>query len=300
MSLVKTLTPTKITPYVKYVAIASLISQMMLVATGGLVRLTGSGLGCPSWPKCTPGSLVNTPAMGIHGVIEFTNRTLTGVLSVIAVMMVAAVWRYRAERKDLWILSILLLLGIPAQAVVGGITVLTDLNPWVVGFHFFVSITMISLATLLVNRVYNGPRVSSALAEFPRGVLISIGIFGITAIILGVFVTGSGPHAGDANAPRNGLDPLWITRFHSASVWILIALTVYGFMMIRQFPQLRKIEKPMMWLVMAEIIQAGIGYTQHLMGLPGALVELHMIGAAILTVAITYVIDEGVTYDYSK
>ena len=145
--------PTTIGRGTRGLAIASLVAQILIVGTGGAVRLTDSGLGCPTWPECTEGSLVAVPEMGIHGAIEFGNRLLTFVLVIIALAMFLAVVRLRAERPELMRLSIALGAGIIAQAVIGGISVLTNLNPWVVGLHFVVSAVLVSLATVLVYRV---------------------------------------------------------------------------------------------------------------------------------------------------
>src|SRR5690606_38480402 len=136
-------------------AIASLISPTAIIVTGGAVRLTGSGLGCPEWPRCTPESYTVTPEMGIHGAVEFGNRLLTFVLGVIAALMLAAVLRTLRSsrpRRDLLIPSVILLLGIPAQAVIGGVTVWTALNPWVVMLHFTCSAVLVGVATVLVRR----------------------------------------------------------------------------------------------------------------------------------------------------
>ena len=146
--------PVTVDTTVRRLAVLSLIGQTVLVVTGGAVRLTASGLGCPTWPRCTDDSLVNTPEMGIHGFIEFGNRLLTFALAAVAVLMLVYLWNLRKERRDLFLLALGLLASIPAQAVIGGITVLTQLNPWVVGLHFLVSMALVVFATLLVNRAY--------------------------------------------------------------------------------------------------------------------------------------------------
>ena len=148
---------------VRVLAWASVIVQLVLIATGGAVRLTGSGLGCPTWPQCTPGSLVNTPEQGIHGLIEFANRALTGVVILVAILAFLSILRFRAERRDLFVLTLLQGLSIPLQAVVGGITVLTGLNSWIVGLHFVISVGLVVLTVMLVYRVYVGPRATSTL-----------------------------------------------------------------------------------------------------------------------------------------
>ena len=132
---------------------ATLVVQIFIVVTGGAVRLTASGLGCPEWPTCDGSSIVNTPEMGIHGVIEFANRLLTFVLVIVAIVAFLSVWRIRKVRRDLFWLTLLIGLGIPAQAVIGGISVWTKLNPYVVGLHFVVSMALVVLSTIYVLRV---------------------------------------------------------------------------------------------------------------------------------------------------
>src|SRR5919106_3818666 len=134
---------------VRRLALVSIVANAGIVVTGGAVRLTASGLGCPTWPRCTDNSLVNTPEMGIHGFIEFGNRLLTFALAAVAALMLVYLWNLRKERRDLFLLALGLLASIPAQAIIGGITVLTQLNPWVVGLHFLVSMALVVFATLL-------------------------------------------------------------------------------------------------------------------------------------------------------
>src|SRR6185312_7214203 len=138
--------PTSVNRTVHGLAIASLVSQIGIIITGGAVRLTKSGLGCSQWPNCVPGSMTPTPEMGIHGLIEFGNRTLTFVLAAVALAMIVAIWRVRRTHRSIFWLSVALLCFIPIQAVIGGITVLTDLNPWVVSLHFLASIALVAVA----------------------------------------------------------------------------------------------------------------------------------------------------------
>ena len=127
----------------------SFVTEVIIILTGGAVRLTGSGLGCPTWPLCTPESLVPTQEMGIHGAIEFANRLMSIIVGIVAIIMLVLVWRMRRQRRDLWNMSLILLIGVVAQGVVGGITVLTGLNPFIVGFHYTASLAMACLAAAL-------------------------------------------------------------------------------------------------------------------------------------------------------
>jgi heme a synthase len=270
---------------------ASLVSQILIVVTGGIVRLTGSGLGCPTWPKCTEESLVTVPEMGIHGVIEFANRLLTFVLALIALLTFLTILALGKKlRKGLLMPALILGLGIPAQAILGGFTVLTQLNPWFVGAHFVLSGIMIAVAALLVFR-----------ALPPRHVPVSpaiwrtanpIAIVGTITVLVGVLVTGAGPHSGDANSVRNGLDlELW-QHVHSYPAYLLLLLTLIqlGLLSKRDRAGLERSYqlKVSAWLVVTTIAQALIGVIQARLGVPGALVALHMLGASVMCALLTF------------
>ncbi|MDN4611689.1 COX15/CtaA family protein [Arthrobacter burdickii] len=292
--------PRTTTPLVRRLAIASLVSQIAIVVTGGAVRLTASGLGCPEWPRCTPDSIVTTPEMGFHGVIEFGNRLLTFVLVVIAVAMIVAVLGMRRERRDLFRLSIGLFLGIPAQAVIGGITVWTGLNPWVVGLHFLVSMVLVALATVLVNRArltadqYRG-RKDPAAPALLRQLLVTATVLTSIAVVLGVVVTGSGPHAGDHGAARNGLDSDIVTRVHALPVYLLVATVALAVLLAHRSQVHEKLRRALVILAAVVLAQGAIGYTQHFLHLPVALVALHMLGASLLMAAAIHALYTGTT-----
>ncbi|ALG29241.1 cytochrome oxidase assembly protein [Glutamicibacter halophytocola] len=281
--------PTKVTRLVHGLAIASLISQVGIIVTGGAVRLTESGLGCSHWPNCVPGSMTPVPAMGIHGIIEFGNRTLTFVLLAIAIGFLLSVWSMRRTHSTVFKLGLALLLGIPAQGVIGGITVWTGLNPWVVSLHFLLSGTLVILATLLVNRT----RAEIKAQENPpttktiRQTATAAWIFGILAVIMGTIVTGTGPHAGDATTPRHMFDPLLVTRMHTAPVYLLIIATAALLVLAYKTGGNDRLRASAWWLVAVILLQAAIGYTQHFTGLPIGLVLLHMLGASLLLVSST-------------
>lgn len=282
--------PTHVDSRIRFFAIASLVAQIAIVGTGGAVRLTGSGLGCPTWPRCTAESFVATPEMGIHGVIEFGNRLLTFVLVIIALAMFALVLRIRKERRDLFVLSLVIGLGIPMQAVIGGISVLTNLNPYVVGLHFVLSVALVALATVLVYRVYDGRRGTVLIA--PRWFVIVTHLTTLVVavtILVGVVTTGSGPHAGDGGAARNGLDPEWLQHAHS---WPAYA-TVVGTLVLLvgalrlQLPRLARFSGI---LLAIEAVQVAVGLLQARMGLPEILVGIHMVLACCLASAMTAVV----------
>jgi cytochrome c oxidase assembly protein subunit 15 len=276
--------------------VASLVGQTLLVVTGGAVRLTASGLGCPTWPRCTDTSLVNTAEMGIHGFIEFGNRLLTFALAAVAVLMLVYLWNLRRERRDLFLLALGLLASIPAQAVIGGITVLTNLNPWVVGLHFLVSMALVVIATLLVNRAY-GRTGRFAVATLPalpgvlRPVTAAVALFSALAVMLGVVVTGAGPHAGDADAPRNGLDWDLFSHIHAVPAYLVTAGTLFALVLVftRRIPGLFRTAAIL--LLAVTLLQAVIGFTQYYNGIPALLVGAHMLGAALLMGAATNAAD---------
>lgn len=272
-------------------AIALLVANIGIVVTGGAVRLTGSGLGCPTWPQCTDGSFVPHQAMGYHAVIEFGNRMLTWVLVVIAIATCVAVWRQANARRRNRVLVVLLALGIPFQGVVGGITVLTELNPWVVALHFLLSMLLVSGAAVLVFRTAPYRREVSAAGTATRvGMVMAWLVYVMTwiAIYLGTVVTGSGPHAGDVDAPRNGLTPSQTTQLHADSVFVLIglAIAVVVFTRIMRMPQSRAA----LIFIALLALQGVIGAVQYATNLPIVLVMLHMLGSGLLLVGATWLV----------
>jgi cytochrome c oxidase assembly protein subunit 15 len=279
--------PTSVDRRVRVVAWLNLVAQTVLVGTGGAVRLTGSGLGCPTWPRCTAESFVSTPEMGIHGVIEFGNRTLFFVLQVIAIFALLFVLKYRRQRRDLFILTLIPACSVLFQAVVGGITVLSGLNPYVVGLHFVLSIVLVVLAAVLVFRVYrgNGARVRSV-PVWLSATTHTASFFVAVTIVVGILTTGSGPHAGDKGAARNGLNPELLQHVHSWPAYITLALTllIVAAAWLLPAPSLRF---PSALLLVVEGVQIVVGVAQARMGLPEILVGLHMVLACVLAAAMT-------------
>ena len=262
--------------------LALLISQAALVVTGGAVRLTGSGLGCPTWPECTAGSYVpvkNQAEGTVHSWIEFTNRLLTFVLVLVALATLVAV--LKAGRKDLRLLALGQFLGIFGQGVLGGITVLTHLNPISVASHFLLSIVLIAAATSLYSR-----RKSSAEATCVAGTLniySRLHVFLTAAVVvLGTVVTGAGPHAGDINAPRLHIKIQEAAMFHGVAVLTLIAFTIIFYFNHLTSPLTKK--RLLMFLVIA-LSQGLIGYVQYLQGVPQLLVATHLLGSTLVWIA---------------
>ncbi|WP_370304554.1 heme A synthase [Cryobacterium sp. TMS1-13-1] len=274
---------------IRVAAWLSLVTEILIVGTGGAVRLTGSGLGCPTWPTCVAGSLVPTPEMGLHGVIEFGNRMMTGLIGIIAIAAIVLLWRLRTERKDLFILAVILGFGVLAQALVGGVTVLTGLNPFIVGFHFMASLIMVCIATVLVHRVY--------LPSGPRALVVPVGFAGLAhatsfvvalTVVMGVVTTASGPHSGDAEAGRTGFNAELLEHLHAWPGYatlvltiVLLAASVRGKLPVRKF---------VVTLLVVELVQIVVGLLQANLGLPPVLVGLHMVLACVLAAAMTAVV----------
>ncbi|MFM6979832.1 MAG: COX15/CtaA family protein [Micrococcales bacterium] len=263
----------------------SLATQIGIVVTGGAVRLTGSGLGCPTWPKCTDDSLITVPEQGLHGVIEFGNRLLTFVLLVVSALTLILVWR--AGARALRWPAIWLVVGIFVQAVLGGFTVLFKLSPWLVGAHFVVSAVMIAIASILVWRFYAPTTV------IPQTAYVwatAISVMGWIAVLIGVLVTGAGPHSGDAETLRNGLDLEVWQHYHSYPAYLLMIFTLIQLIQLLRAD--RKVSelatRITLGLLIAEAAQAVIGVAQARLGVPPLLVGIHMLGASILISMITF------------
>ncbi|MDX2375272.1 COX15/CtaA family protein [Microbacterium sp. LRZ72] len=268
---------------------ATFVVQVAIVGTGGLVRLTASGLGCPTWPRCTDESFVNTPEMGVHGVIEFGNRLLTFVLVAVAIVTFVLVLRMRRERRDLFWLALLIGLYVPLQAVIGGITVLTQLNPYVVGLHYFASVVLVALAAALVYRAYTGPGARvRAVPGWYAGLAHLTSAAVLVTVVVGILVTGSGPHAGDAGAARNDLDPELMQHLHSWPAYVTLALTVA--LLVTGWRLRRPLRFWVGMLLAVEVLQIAIGLWQARTGLPIVLVNIHMVLAVLLVGAMTAVV----------
>ena len=262
------------------IALANVVANGAIVLTGGVVRLTGSGLGCPTWPRCTDDSFVTTPEMGIHGVVEFGNRLLTFVLSVLAIALVVVV--LRSARRDLRPLAVAAFLGIPAQGVIGGVTVLTGLNPWTVAAHFLVSMGLVALTTVLWLRSRE-PGVGQPLVGRPFRLLVgAVAAAAALVLVMGTVVTGSGPHSGDLEAGRTGLDPELVSHLHADAVFLLVGLTVALLVALHATDSPGRVRRAARDLLVVELVQGVIGYVQYFTDLPVVLVLLHMLGAVLV------------------
>lgn len=277
-----------VTRWLRPLAWATLVANIAIVLTGGAVRLTGSGLGCPTWPRCTDESYTPHGELDYHSAIEFGNRTLTFLLVAIAVATLVAV--IASGREHLLWMGIVLFLGIPAQAVIGGITVKTDLNPWVVAFHLLVSLAIIGLAVRLILSldaplppVHDGWVTRLAWATF---------VAAWAVLYLGTVVTGSGPHAGDEDAMRNGLDPRTMSQLHADLVFLFVGLTVGLLFALLAAGGRPRATRAVAVLLGVELAQGLVGFVQYATELPVVLVGVHLLGAALVSACVTWALLE--------
>ena len=262
---------------------ALLTLQAGLVLTGGAVRITGSGLGCPTWPECTPGSYTPVPHQAegqLHAWIEFGNRLLT--FALVAVSLAVLIHVLYKRRRDLRSLAIGQLLGILGQGVLGGITVLTDLHPLPVAGHLLLSIILIAGAASLYSRREYSARSRTDLDKLTKRIsLLHIGLT-FVVIILGTIVTGSGPHAGDEKAQRFGFDIRVVAWLHADAVIALLGLTAAFFILVRSDKEL--VRRIAVFTAIA-LAQGAIGYIQYFTGIPEILVAAHLLGATLVWIA---------------
>lgn len=266
---------------------ASLVCNMGIIVTGAVVRVTGSGLGCPTWPKCTDASYTPHGELGWHGLIEFGNRTLTFVLIAVALGAFFSAWVNRGRGAKLWWLTLGIGIGIPFQGVIGGLTVLSKLNPWVVAGHLLLSVALVVLCVwaLLLGR-RDEP---TAVGRRTRTLVVVTFCVAMLAIWLGTVVTGAGPHAGDLKAKRNNLDILLVARIHSASAWVLTALSVASVWALRRARAVLPTRAA--WTLLGTVaIQGLIGYIQYFTGLPVGVVILHLVGLTLVTAAASWLL----------
>jgi heme a synthase len=296
VSLVSTVTsrlPVMPLRWARGILVANLVAEIGIVVTGGVVRLTGSGLGCPTWPECMPGSFtpVRTDESSIHDLVEFGNRLLTFVVVILAFASLYSVLTQWPRRGRLQLVALGVLAGIPAQAILGGITVLTGLNPYLVAGHFLLSMVLVILSTALVRGSRDDVSGPGELLVHPiaRVVALVTCLVGGVVVVLGTIVTGSGPHSGDADTPaRTGFDPRVVSWLHADMVMLfcgLVVATLVAVLLTARADEARRA----WWVVLGVTLAQGvIGYVQYFTALPVVLVLLHMIGASLLVAALTW------------
>lgn len=284
---------------VRPILVANLVGEVVIVITGGVVRLTGSGLGCPTWPECVPGSFTPVPYQeeGIHKLIEFGNRTLTGVVGLLALACVWAVFTRMRRRRPLLLVAVGLVVGVLLQAVVGGIAVRMTLSPVVVAFHFLLSMVMVALSTMLLRGSEDGWSPDGATDLAPRELLVprlvatlawATALVGAVVLVLGTVVTGSGPHSGDVEQPaRTGFDPRSVAWLHADVVMLFVGLVVAVLVAVWLTSSSDRAKATWRGVLVVTLLQGAIGYAQYFTGLPEVLVGLHMLGACLLVVTVT-------------
>jgi len=277
---------------VRPILVANLVGEVAIVLTGGVVRLTGSGLGCPTWPECVPGSFTPVPeqAQGFHKLIEFGNRSLTGVVGVLALLALYAVWTHLPRRRPLHVVSLGIVAGVVVQAVVGGLAVRSTLNPVTVAFHFLLSMVMVALATMLLRGAEDD-------VPAPRELLVPVLVARLgwvtaavaaVVLVLGTVVTGSGPHSGDAAQPaRTGFDPQTVSWLHADVVMLFLGLVVAMLLAVRLTSDSARARATWRTVLLVTLTQGLVGYLQYFTRLPEVLVAVHMLGATLLVVTLT-------------
>ena len=265
--------------------LGALLLLAAIVVSGAAVRLTGSGLGCPDWPNCDDGRLV--APIEKHALVEFTNRTITGLVSIVVIMAVlGSIWRVPRRRDLIW-LSWGLVAGVGAQIVLGGVTVLVDLSPPFVMAHFLLSMVLLADAVVLHDRACqrDGPRSRVVVPhEIATAVWVLVGA-AVLVLFTGTVVTGSGPHGGDENVRRLDFFIPDVARLHGASVMLFLALTLLTLWLMHRTSTPARSQQRGRWLVYAICVQAVIGYTQYFTGVPVLLVGFHVAGAVCVWTA---------------
>lgn len=272
----------------------NLVCQMGIILSGGAVRLTGSGLGCSTWPNCEPGQF--TPELtleaGIHPFVEFGNRTLAGVLGIFAMAVLLVSWRWLRHkgvgfRRLAWVP----LIGTALQAIIGAFVVWLDLHPGLVSPHFLISPVIVAASTVLVVRLYDGDGTARRVVGWPTvGLYAVLAAVGFTVLVLGTLVTGTGPHSGDdGEITRIAIDPLLISRIHAGSVWLFCGLLAVLLVLLYRSAGGRQVRTAAWTLVGLTALQGVIGYVQFFTGLPELLVFFHLLGAALFAAGIAWV-----------
>lgn len=269
------------------ITVAALVALGAIVVSGAAVRLTGSGMGCPTWPTCEDGSLVPRGATGGHGWVEFLNRLFTGAVSLAVALAVLGSRRRDPQRADLTRLSWLLVAGVFAQALLGGLVVVLHVTPIAVAGHYLVSAVLVATAVLLHHRASEPPgsiRRPAATPELARWSSILVGVAG-AVLVSGTLVTGSGPHSGDEAADRLPFDVSTVAPLHSATVWVLLFVILVVLSKAERGDASDAAVGRGRLLVGAVVAQGTLGYLQYFTGVPEGLVGLHVLGSVLVWAA---------------
>lgn len=273
----------------RLLAIVAVVAQAGIAVTGSVVRVTGSGLGCPDWPTCFPGSLVPDPRYDVallHQWVEFSNRLLTGALGVIAVACLLGALATRPRRRRLTWLAFAMPAGVAAQAVIGGVTVLTGLAWWTVSVHFLVSMVLVWLAVLLVRAAGQTDGPATRVIPRPAQGLVTLASVVLAALLTaGTLVTAAGPHAGDSQAPRLGIGVPALAQLHADLLVGYLGLLVGLGFLLRTVAAPAPVRRRYWLLIVVVLAQGGLGAAQYALGVPETLVSLHVLGASLVTAA---------------
>ncbi|MEU6350553.1 COX15/CtaA family protein [Streptomyces sp. NPDC047072] len=277
---------------VRRAALSAVVMSVVIVVTGGAVRLTGSGLGCPTWPKCTDDSLTATSAMGVHGAIEFGNRMLTYVLCAAVGWAIIAARSEKPRRRSLTRLGWAQFWIVMSNAILGGIVVLVGLNPYTVAAHFVATSALIAVATVMWQRTREGDGESRPLVGKPVQQLVWFLVAAAVLLILvGTVVTGAGPHAGDSSeVERMPLDWETVSKVHAVLAWIVVSLTFALWFILKAVDAPKGPLDRTRDLFLVLLSQGVIGYVQYFTDLPEFLVGLHMLGSALVWIGVLRVL----------
>ncbi|WP_349898086.1 COX15/CtaA family protein [Parafrigoribacterium soli] len=265
---------------------AALVVSILIILTGGVVRVTGSGLGCPTWPNCNTDSLAPTGVMGIHGIIEFANRLFSAFIAVPVAWVIIAARLQKPRQRSLTRLAWSQFWLVVANAVAGGFTVLAGLNPWIVAMHFVLAIALLTTTTLTWHRVHEREQAAPLpAAPRARGLSWALVLLTLVLIVVGTLVTGSGPHSGDsAEVKRMPLDWIAVTIAHGVLGATVLLLAIVLWLVLRREPRAALARFRTVVFVVVVVVQGAIGVTQALDSLPALLVAIHLLGAALVWV----------------
>ncbi|MGW5094688.1 COX15/CtaA family protein [Streptomyces nodosus] len=277
---------------VRRAALAALVMSVVIVVTGGAVRLTGSGLGCPTWPQCTDDSLTTTRAMGVHGVIEFGNRMLTYVLCAAVGWAIIAARSQKPWRRSLTRLGWAQFWVVMGNAVLGGVVVLVGLNPYTVAAHFLLSTALITVATVMWQRTREGDAAPRPLVgKAVRQLVWFLVVAAVLLIAVGTVVTGAGPHAGDSSeVARIEIDWETVAKVHAVLAWIVVTLTFALWFILKAVDSPASPLRRTRELFVVLLLQGVLGYVQYFTHLPEVLVGLHMFGSCLVWIGVLRVL----------
>jgi cytochrome c oxidase assembly protein subunit 15 len=277
----------------RWAATASLVVSVLIVLGGGIVRVTGSGLGCPTWPTCNPTSLTPTPAMGIHAVIEFSNRMITVLLCFAVAWVIIAARLQKPRARSITRLAWSQFWLVVVNAVAGGISVWTGLNPYVVAFHFVMAMGLLTTTTLTWHRVHERPVTVEALSRISapaRALSWALAASTAVLIVIGTLVSGSGPHSGDsADVPRMGFDWIDITVVHGVLGTLTLVVAIVLAVVLWRSGARTPLYRVLMFVGVV-VVQVVVGLVQALTALPELLVAVHLLFAALVWVGVLRVV----------